>query len=58
MYNSNNVYGIIVDGLLWVRGKDVATILEYANTTTALRDHVEKQLIKLEELVRNESLRT
>ena len=46
-----NIECIVVDGLPWFKGKQVATILGYANTMQAIRTHVEEDdRRKLDEL--------
>ena len=48
---------VMVDGEPWFRGKEVAELLGYTNTTKAIRDHVrDKHKGKLEELVKSKTL--
>jgi prophage antirepressor-like protein len=52
-----NIECLVVDGVPWFKGKQVATILGYVNTRKAILDHVdEDEKINLEELRRHESL--
>ena len=44
MNESFNVQCITVDNHVWFRGRDVATILEYQNTTKAIIDHVDEMI--------------
>ena len=44
--SSLQIQGICINGDLWFRGKDVATVLGYCNERQAIRVHVEEDCKK------------
>ncbi len=50
-FSTNQFHYVIVDGKIWIRGKDVALYLDYKRTDDAIRKHVnETEKITLEKL--------
>ncbi len=51
-FNNNAIACVIVDGNPWFRGKDIATLLDYADTKKAIAKNVsEDDRKKMEELM-------
>ena len=51
-FNNKPIACVVVDGNPWFRGKDIATLLDYADTKKAIAKHVsEDDRKKMEELM-------
>ncbi|MFM7987950.1 MAG: Bro-N domain-containing protein [Candidatus Fonsibacter sp.] len=51
-FNNNAIACVVVNGNPWFRGKDIATLLDYADTKKAIAKHVsEDDHSSLEELM-------
>ena len=56
-FNDDSHHVVVVEDSPWVKGQDVATSLEYAKTTKALREHVDSGIEKKEALVNTNKAR-